>query len=408
MGSPQTQTLPIIIDVVKKLEPIFLSTKRFIVLFGGRGSGKSWTVAIFLLCEGMRKKTRILCTREIQNTIKDSVHKLLADTIEKYNLSFFYQVKVDTIVGINGSEFIFKGLHRNENDIKSTEGIDYCWVEEAQSVSRKSLKVLTPTIRKEGSQIIFTYNPTNDDDPVHVDYNLAQREDALKIECNYNDNPFFPDVLKAEMEYDRAHDPDKYAHVWQGKTLKHSAAQIFYGKWAIDEFEVPQDVMYYQGADWGFSTDPAAFIRCYIHEDNLYITDEVYGVGIDIDLLPEKFSQIPDAAKWPCAGDSARPDTINYMMRHGFPLMYAVEKGKGSVEDGIAFIRSFKKIIIHPRCKHTIDEFRLYSYFTDPRTGLITKKIVDKHNHLIDALRYALEKLMKNQYSQAEASESLY
>ncbi len=408
MGSPQQQTLPIVIDVVKKLEPIFLSTKRYIVLFGGRGSGKSWTVAIFLLCEGMRKKTRILCTREIQNTIRDSVHKLLADTIDKYGLNYYYRVKVDSIVGINGSEFIFKGLHRNENDIKSTEGIDYCWVEEAQSVSRKSLNVLTPTIRNEGSQIIFTYNPTNDSDPVHVDFNLTPREDALKIECNYNDNPFFPDVLRAEMEYDRAHDPDKYAHVWQGKTLKHSEAQIFYGKWAIEEFETPKDVMFYQGADWGFAADPAAFIRCYIAEDNLYITDEVYGVGIDIDLLPGKFSQIPDAAKWPCAGDSARPDTISYMKHHGFPLMYPVEKGKGSVEDGIAFIRSFKKIIIHPRCKHTIDEFRLYSYFTDPLTGLISKKIVDKHNHLIDALRYALEKLMKHRNNTVTASESLY
>lgn len=406
MGYPQI--IKIAIDVVKKLEPIFVSAKRFIVLFGGRGSGKSWTVAIFLLATGMRKKTRILCTREIQNTIKDSVHKLLADTIEKLGISYFYRVKVDSIVGINGSEFIFKGLHRNENDIKSTEGINYCWVEEAQSVSRKSLGVLTPTIREAGSQIIFTYNPTNDDDPVHVDFNLSDRDDVLKIECNYNDNPFFPAVLRAEMEYDRAHDPDKYAHVWQGRTIKHSEAQIFYGKWAIEEFETPAGVMLYQGADWGFSSDPAAFVRCFVHEEKLYISDEVYGVGIDIDLLPEKFAQIPEAAKWPAGADSARPDTISYMRRHGFPLMYAVDKGKGSIEDGIAFMRSFKQIVIHPRCKHTIDEFRLYSYYTDPLTGLITKKIVDKHNHLIDALRYSLEKLMKNRSNIVEAAESLY
>lgn len=406
MGYPQI--IKIAIDVVKKLEPIFVSAKRFIVLFGGRGSGKSWTVAIFLLTTGMRKKTRVLCTREIQNTIKDSVHKLLADTIEKLGISYFYRVKVDSIVGINGSEFIFKGLHRNENDIKSTEGINYCWVEEAQSVSRKSLGVLTPTIREAGSQIIFTYNPTNDDDPVHVDFNLSDREDVLKIECNYNDNPFFPAVLRAEMEYDRAHDPDKYAHVWQGRTIKHSEAQIFYGKWAIEEFETPAGVMLYQGADWGFSSDPAAFVRCFVNEEKLYIPDEVYGVGIDIDLLPEKFAQIPESAKWPAGADSARPDTISYMRRHGFPLMYAVDKGKGSIEDGIAFIRSFKQIVIHPRCKHTIDEFRLYSYYSDPLTGLITKKIVDKHNHLIDALRYALEKLMKNRSNIVEAAESLY
>jgi phage terminase large subunit len=236
-------------------------------------------------------------------------------------------------------------------------------------------------------------------DPVHVDYTLTDRNDCLNIEINYNDNPFFPDVLRAEMEWDRSHDVDKYHHVWMGETVKHSEAQVFYGKWVIEEFESRQDVIFKFGADWGFSKDPSALIRAFVHEKDLYIDHEFYAVGVDIDHLPREFMTIPESDKYPITADSARPETISYMKRNGFPLMRGSEKGKGSIEDGIAFLRSFNKIIIHPRCKHTIDEFRLYSYVVDRLTGDITHKLIDKHNHLIDALRYAVEDLMKLHYS---------
>jgi phage terminase large subunit len=387
-----------IIQIPDKLFPILESNERFIDIYGGRGSGKSWAIAAKLIGKAYESKCRILCTREIQNTIKDSVHKLLSDTIEKYKLESVFTIKNDSIISDEGSEFIFKGLLRNPQDIKSMEGIDYCWVEEAHSVSRRSLETLIPTIRKENSQIIFSYNPTNDDDPIHIDYTISDKPNVLKIECNYTDNPWFPDVLKNEMEWDRKHDIDKYFHVWLGQCVKHSNAQVFYKKWVIEDFEAPKGMFFYLGADWGFSQDPSTLIRCFIVDNKLYIDYEFYEIGVDIDLLPIRFLNIPGSIDYPIIADSARPDTISYMQRHGFPKMTKSAKGKGSVEDGIAFLRSFDKIIIHSRCKHTIDEFRLYCYQIDPKTETISNKLEDKNNHIIDALRYACENLMRKNY----------
>lgn len=204
------------IECPEKLLPIYGTQKRFIAVHGGRGSAKSWGIADFLLAKGAEKRRRILCAREVQNSIKDSVHKLLSDRIIYHKLTGFYRITDDKIEGKNGTEFIFKGLHRNPQDVKSTEGIDFCWVEEAHTVSRESLDVLIPTIRKPDSQIIFTFNPIYDDDPVYVDYVKTDRDDCLKIEMNYTDNPWFPDVLRKSMEYDREHFPNKFLHVWKG------------------------------------------------------------------------------------------------------------------------------------------------------------------------------------------------
>jgi phage terminase large subunit len=384
------------IKIPDKLKSLYTSVKRYILVFGGRGSAKSWGIAIFLVITAYKRKVRILCTREIQNSIKDSVHKLLCDIIEKLNLSSFYKITERSIVGANGSEFIFKGLRNNVNDIKSTEGIDYCWVEEAHTISRKSLEILTPTIRKEGSQLIFAYNPTDETDPIHADYNLADREDVERIEINYSDNPFFPEVLRAEMEYDKRVDYEKYLHKWMGQCVKHSEAQVFYGKWFVEEFEAPENVWFYFGADWGFSKDPTTLGRNFVIDKTLYIDYEFYEIGVDIDLLPNKFKTIPESQNYPIIADNARPETISYMQRNGFPKMRACKKGAGSIEDGIAHLRSYERIVVHPRCKHHIDEFRLYSYVVDPKTGQISNKIEDKHNHCIDQIRYSQEDVMRH------------
>lgn len=344
---------------------------------------------------------------------------MIADTIERLGLNSFYKVKDDSIVGRNGTEFLFKGLRKDPDGIKSMEDLSGVWVEEAQTISRRSLEILIPTVRKPGSQIIFTYNPTSIDDPVHVDYTLSNKPDVLRIECNYMDNPFFPDVLRKEMEYDRANDPDKYLHVWEGKCVQHSEAQVFYGKWIIDDFEKfemidnqlqqtfpPRNTFFYFGSDFGYGVDPATLNRCFVHGDNLYIDYEFHGIKTDIDQLPGYYAQVPESQNFPITGDSARPDTIAYIRARGFPKIKSSIKGKGSVEDGIAFLRSFRKITIHPRCKHTIDEFRLYSYIIDPKTGQISNKLEDKHNHHIDDIRYALEDLMRSKKATATLSIS--
>lgn len=345
-----------------------------------------------LLLKGMESKKRILCCREIQRSIRDSIHRLLSDLVAKYDLGSFYKVSNESITGINGTNFIFKGLYQNIDSVKSIEGVDLCHVEEAQSISRKSLDVLIPTIRKEKSRIIFTFNPTTKEDVVYTDFVVADREDTLKINANYDSNPFFPDVLRQEMEWCRKTDIDRYNHVWLGYPVQHSDAQVFNGKWIIDDFETPEGVNFYYGLDFGFSVDPNAFIRCFIKDDRLYIDYEAGGVGIDIDRTPDMMRRIPESSKWTIVADSARPETISYLRQRGFQIT-AAKKGRGSVEDGIAKIRSFDKVIIHPRCKQTIDEFRLYSYKTDRLTDKLLPVPEDTHNHYIDAIRYAIENI---------------
>ena len=382
------------LEVPPKIHPIYQNTKRYVCLEGGRGSGKSWGVADYLIVSGYKNIERILCTREVQNSIRDSVHKLLKDRIQVLGLSAHYIVTDKTIRGMNGTEFIFKGLRNNTQNIKSTEGITKAWVEESQSVSRASLGDLDPTIRQEGSQILFTYNRQTYDDPVHSDYVESGMPDVLHINMNYYDNPKFPDVLKRQMLWDKKTNYDKYLHVWEGQPVKHSDAQIFNGKWTIDNFEAPDNMEFYYGADWGFSNDPTCLVRCYVLDDNLYIDHEAYGVGVELDEIGQLFNAVPDSKKNKITADNSRPDTISFLNRHGWVIRPS-RKGKNSIEDGIEFIKSFKKVIIHERCKNTVYEFKSYSYKEDKHTGEILPIIIDKDNHIIDSLRYALEDMRK-------------
>jgi phage terminase large subunit len=372
----------------------FCKPARYKVAYGGRGSGKSRSFAMLAidLVERNKAQMLILCAREIQNSIGDSVHALISELVSNRP---GWEITKTEIRYKNGSRFIFKGLYRNVHSIKSTEGIDIAWVEEAQAVSRESLELLIPTVRKPGSEIWFTFNPDQETDPVYDMFITNKRDDAVVKQINHTDNPFFPDVLRSEMEYDREHDTDKYLHVWEGKCRTFTDAQVFHGKYRVSNFDPSPGATFYYGADWGFSQDPTTLVRCFIDDGCLYIDQEAYGVGVDIDATPNLFKTVPDADKWIVTADSARPETISFMQRHGFPKLRRALKGKNSIEDGISFLRSFREIVIHERCKHTIDEFKLYSYKRDKLTGDILPIIEDKHNHMIDALRYATEGLRR-------------
>jgi phage terminase large subunit len=162
----------------------------------------------------------------------------------------------------------------------------------------------------------------------------------------------------------------------------------------IAAFDSPDNVTYYLGADWGFSVDPSVLIRCRVDGRKLYIDYEAYMVGCEIDQLPMLFDRVPDSRKFFITADSARPETISYMQRHGFPKINKASKGKGSIEDGIEFLQSFD-IIVHPRCVETIKELTMYSYKVDKLTGQVQPHLEDKENHVIDALRYSLESARK-------------
>lgn len=372
---------------------------RYKVFYGGRGSGKSWAVARALLLIADYGCVRILCCREVQNSIRDSSYQILKDMAEKLGVSDHFTFKEAEIVNERtGSKFIFSGLLRNENSIRSKEGIDICWVEEASSVSQKSWDVLIPTIRKPSSELWLTFNPLTVDDPTNK-FLDAPPPDAYVQKVNYTENPYFPEVLRKEMEYDKQHDFEKYLHVWEGFPLTVSQAQVFRGKYKIEP--IPEDLWtqanrLFFGADWGFATDPTALVRCFIINRKLYIEYEAYGTGVELDEIPALFDTVPLSRKWPLKADSARPETISYLAhRHGYDIS-AAKKWQGSIEDGIAYLKSFEEIIIDPRCKHTADEFRLYSYKVDKVTGEVLPILVDKHNHCIDAIRYALDGYITN------------
>jgi phage terminase large subunit len=206
---------------------------------------------------------------------------------------------------------------------------------------------------------------------------------------NYIDNPWFPDVLQKEADYDLSRDPEKYNHVWMGGYLRNSESRVF-RNWTVEEFEAPADALFRLGADWGFASDPSVLVRCHIVGRKLYIDYEAHMVGCEIMDLPSLFMSVPGAEKWPITADSARPETISHMRQHGFPKIQAAVKGPKSIEDGIEWLKSFD-IVVHPRCRHTIDELTMYSYKTDPLTQLVLPLLEDKNNHIIDALRYACE-----------------
>jgi phage terminase large subunit len=375
-------------------EPLF-KPARYKVFYGGRGSGKSWQIARALLLLGKKKNNplQILCAREIQRSISDSVHKLLARQIDLLGLSSIYEVLRDSIRGINGTTFIFKGLRSDPQEIKSMEGINIAWIEEAQAVSAESWDILIPTIREANSEIWLTFNPLDETDPTYQRFIINAPENAIVQKVNYNRNPHFPDVLRQEMEWLKARDYESYLHIWEGEVRKHSNAVIFAGRFRVEEFETDRDARFYQGCDWGFAQDPTALIRCYIKDRTLYIDREAWGVGVDLDETPALFDTIETARSWPIKADNARPETISFMKRRGFHISGA-KKWAGSIEDGIEYLKSLD-IVIHPRCRHTIDEFNHYSYKIDKQTGDILPVIVDAWNHCIDALRYSLDGLIK-------------
>ena len=689
------------IQIPKKLLFFLQEQKRYKVAYGGRGSGKSYNIGIMLIIKMIQSPLRILCTRQLQTSIRDSVHKLLSDIIEKYGMLSYFTITRDSIRCYNGGEFLFRGIQNNINEIKSMEGVNICWVEEAQSVSQENWDILIPTIRKEGSEIWISFNPDRDEDATYTMFVKNKRDDCHSELVNYTDNPFFPEVLRREMEYCKSVDFGKYENVWLGKTVINTEAQVFHDKFELKDFETPEDARFFYGADWGFAClkgdtliktingdvpirdvkvgdlvltrqgykrvihninkgykkvyeldygykksiiatgdhriftydgwkrvdelkdkeelcviksnlmaefikgiqkvstritsiingkktvntikescigifgniikglfqraisyttktiihsitvlkilyvllqkniqkyitkiisellqkkeqkileqrtdtqkktglkeersqsqqfnlkeeyvknveslsqslmsiknsvvriveksliqgiakksiyvksvvkdlwqllisteklarknvhinlqqltdkeevfdltieesheyfangilvhncDPTTLVRCFIKDRCLYIDYEAYGVGVELDEIPQLFDSVPDSRKWLIMADCARPETVSHIKNKGFNIE-SCPKWQGSVEDGVEYIRSFERIYIHTRCPHTYYEFKYYSYKQDKNTGEVLPVLLDKDNHCVDALRYAL-----NSYIQKDIS----
>jgi phage terminase large subunit len=328
------------------------------------------------------------------------VHRLLVDQIDNLGLLDEYDVGKTEIETRCGSQFIFRGLHINPRGIKSLEGVDIAWVEEGDTFTNDSWENLIPTIRKPGSEIWVTFNPRREMDPTYQRFVRNPPPDAVVRKISWRDNPHLTTELAAERDYLLRVDPDAYAHVWEGECQVHGEAVVFHGKWRVEAFEPKPDWSGpYFGGDWGFAQDPTALVKMWVYENVLYIEYEAYAIGRDIDKTPALFELVPGSDKEIIRADSARPETISYMQQHGYPRMRACEKWKGCVEDGIAHIRSYERIVIHPRCTHAQQEARLYSFKVDRLTGNVMAEAEDRHNHIWDSVRYGLEPVIKRRRS---------
>ena len=395
------------IDTPRAMVPL-LGKHRFKGAKGGRGGTKSHFFCEMLVEEMVSQHTRAACLREVQNSIKDSVKQLIEDKITKHNVGGLFKVTDREIIcPSTDSLAVFRGLQNHTAaSIKSLEGFNRALYEESQTLTQRSLDLAIPTFRVPGSQQWFAWNPDLPKDPVDKMFREnAGDPDFVCVTVNFEDNPWFPEELRRDMLRDRLRDPDKYSWIWRGGYRKNSEAQVF-RNWKVERFDAPPaGTTLYGGGDWGFSIDPTVGLICFIRGRTLYIWREVWAIGCDIDRTPALFDKLdpewtPERAKDPnwkslarrinFVADSARPETISYMQRHGYPRMSAAIKGAGSVEDGVEFLKSYD-IVIHPDCMHTIDEFKLFSFKIDKKTDAITNELDEKDNHTIDSARYAVE-----------------
>lgn len=374
----------------------------FITYYGGRDARKSWSVAEYLV-RLLRSSPQLwLCTREFQSSVKDSVHRLLRNTIQRLWFGDQFHITDKSIKSRAGGEFIFKGLRIDPDGVKGTEGLHGAWVEEGQHTTDDSWEILIPTVmRRDGGKIITTYNVTDEDTPTHRRLILEPQPGSISHLVNYDSNPFLSENSKRAIAHLKATDYEAYLHVYKGLAKKISDAIIFGGRYKVEDF--PHDLWkkadrLFFGLDHGFARDPYALVRFFIWERRLYIEFEAFGVGVEFagnmvegrGELEQLVDSVPGSREWPIKADNSRPETISFLAGKGFNVS-AAAKWKKCVEDGIAHIKGFEQTIIHPRCKHMAEEARLYAFKKDRMTGQVLPIVVDKNNHGWDAVRYGLD-----------------
>lgn len=392
------------VNLPPKVVANFAQPARHRVFRGGRGSAKTASLAKMAAIRGYQfsqegREGIILASREHLNSLDESSLEEIKAAIRSepwlvanYEVGEKYVRTRDRRVS-----FAFAGLRHNLDSIKSKAKILLNWTDEAESVSEPAWRKLIPTIREDGSENWISYNPESSDSATHRRFIADPPTNCIATTINWRDNPWFPDVLNQERLDDQRLRPETYDHVWEGAFLTLTEAQVFAGRFAVEEFE-PRDFWDgpYNGLDFGFAADPTAAVQCYIHGRTLWIRREAGKAKLELDDTGQFVKdRVPGIERHVIRADSARPESISYLRRHGLPNITAVEKWPGSVEDGVAHIKAFERVVIHPDCEQTAREFRLYSYKVDRQTGDIQPVIVDANNHYIDALRYALAPMMR-------------
>ena len=375
---------------------------RYKVYYGGRGAGKSHSAAKALLILGAKSQIRVLCAREYQTSIKDSVHKLLCDQIELMNLHGFYEITQSSIRGKNGTEFAFVGLKNNVANVKSYEGVDYCWVEEAQTVSRHSWNTLIPTIRKEGSEIWITFNPELETDETYQRFVVRPPEQAVVQKINWSDNPWFPEVLALEKDSLKSRDPSAYQTVWEGLCRLTVDGAIFANEMQVAELDGRITKVAYDATkpvhaifDLGWADSTAIWFLQFVgmetrliryHEDSQKTIShylalmQTYGYMYDTLWLPH------DAQNKTLASNGK---SIEEIVRAAGYKTRIIERTP--VADSINAARTIFRNCWFDRenCYDGLQCLRHYRYDVDPETGQFSRQpLHDIYSHGADAFRY--------------------
>lgn len=388
------------LDFPEKLDFLF-EPKRYKILYGGRGSGKSWGVARALIAMAIQKPIRILCARELQNSIHDSVITLLSDQIKSMGVESFFDVQRTAIYGKNGSEFSFVGLKHNVTSIKSFEGVDYCWIEEGQAVSKTSWETLIPTIRKPESEIWVTFNPDLDTDETYKRFVLNPPENAIVRKVNWGDNPWFPDVLREELTNLRLKDMDSYLNVWEGHTRQMLEGAVYANELRkaqeenrIRDFIVDKSVAVSCFFDLGWADMTSIWFVQSIPGGEVRVVDFYQNCQKTIDhyvhILENKGYVYKD---WWLPHDAENKNMTGKSVKD---IMESMNKPvritpKLSVADGINAARTLlNRAFIHEtNCSDGLQNLRHYRYDVDQNTKMFSNKpLHDQHSHAADAWRY--------------------
>jgi phage terminase large subunit len=403
------------LDFPEKLGFLF-EPKRYKILYGGRGSAKSWSVAKALIALSMRSPIRVLCARELQNSISDSVIALLADQIKAMGVDDLFDVQRTAIYGKNGSEFSFVGLKHNVTSIKSFEGVDICWVEEGQAVSKASWETLIPTIRKPNSEIWVTFNPDLDTDETYKRFVVSPPNNAFVVKVNHSDNPWFPDVLKDELEQLKAKDMDSYLNVWEGHTRQMLDGAVYANELRkaqeenrirdlIIDKSIPVQTFWDLGwADmtsiWFVQVIAGGEVRVIDFYQNCQKTIDHYAQVLQDKGYIYKDWWLPhDAENKNMTGKSVK-DILQGM---GKPVRITP---KLSVADGINAARLLlDRAFIHStNCADGLQNLRHYRYDVDPSTKMFSNKpLHDQHSHAADSWRYVAVALDEGHSSWGES-----
>ena len=389
------------VDFPEVLTPAFDNLSQAIydtiVMYGGRGGAKSQALANLGILESYIDDGVILCCREVQKSINDSIFSMLVSAIERLGLLGDFEIFKHEITNKKtGARFIFAGLKHNVTAIKSIDRLRVVLVDEAENVSQGSWDILLPTPRYGNTRIYVVFNQRFEDDPTYQIFVELSHDSQLVIKIGWQDNPWFPKSLDNVRRRDLLGDMGRYRWIWDGEFLQISDASILAKK--IVSYEFSLDKTFGEpliGVDWGFSNDPTAVVECYVKDNVLYIYHANSKVGLELNDTAEwLLKSAPNIATFTSRADNARPETISKVKGEGVPLIKPCHKWKGSIEDGIAYLQGFRQIVIHSQADACRAELVAYSFKKD-RFGEITAVPDDKDNHYADALRYALEPLIR-------------